>query len=579
MTEGRASVEASQPDLDDTQLLRAARSWLLGACVDLSTCAGLVLLFSGISQLRLPVLGELRWGTYGGCFLPLAACLVFGIRAERSALFMLIERWRPRLDALPAGAMTLLLWASMAVICVGHGVVVFRRHLGFMTGMDLAIYANACRGALYSTMKGDVWIFADHFEPILLLFTPLCRVTSSPAGALLVVQLFAFACGGHGIFALARTQGWSASSAWLASIVYLLFAGTVAPAYYDFHLIALALGLIPWIWYALRARRYRLLLSLGLLSLGLKESAALSLAGFGAYLLCQREPQQRRVGMIFVAAGVTTFLLISNVVFPLFRHGEGTMYYSKYYGHLGSSPSEIIKNVVARPALLVETLFTSAKIKYVLALLLPFLLIHVRKPVLLLPVLPAIAINVLSNDPYLIKSICHYDSEIYPALFAMGVIAFTQAGRFRALWLAVMVVACLGPSPVAVARGIVVNQHHARLRKQLEDYAPHDRSIAAPQAIAAHLTDRKGLYMFDYFGMQDDWSRAEVVLIGFATPMAGIYRWSTLNRTILPEMEKRMRLVFQAPDDPRFRLYETMGRMPTLNAHPVWDPNQFQRVR
>lgn len=563
--------------LDDRES-PASRSWLLGLCVDLGACAGLALLVLGDDQLKLPVLGALHWTSYGRFFLPLAACLVCGVHPRRSALCRLGGWLRPRIEALPSRWQTLLICSSLLVVCTAHGIVVFRRHFAFLTAMDLAIYGNACRGALYSTMKGDVWIFADHFEPLLLLFTPLCRLTS-PAAVLLVVQLLAFACGAYGVFALARKQGWSVAPAWLVCVLYLLFAGNVAAIYYDFHLVTLALGLIPWMWFALQARKYRLLLGLGLLSLGLKESAALSLAGFGAYLLCQREPTERRLGIIFVSAGVASFLLISNVVFPMFRHGEPTMYYQKYYGQLGATPLEILTTVVTRPAVLAETLLAPDKLKYLAALLLPFLLVHLRKPLLLLPVLPAIAINMLSNDHNLTGRACHYESEIYPALFAMSVIAFTQARRARALWLAVMLVVGVGPSPISVARGIVITEHHRRLNRQLEAFAPSERSIATSQAIAAHLTDRKGLYMFDYYGMQDDWRRADVFLIGFPAPTVGIYSWYTLIKRVLPQMEQGMREIFRDPNDPRFRLYEVTASKSPLPSHPIWNPEELKLAR
>jgi hypothetical protein len=276
------------------------------------------------------------------------------------------------------------------------------------------------------------------------------------------------------------------------------------------------------------------------------------------------------MGAALVALGLTSFLLIMSIVFPSFRHGDASMYFHKYYGHLGGSLTDVAQTVLMRPAVLAHTLLEPAKLKYLAALLLPFLLIHVRKPVLLLPALPAILLNLLSNHPSLTSRSFHYEAEIYPALFATSVVAFTQVRRYRALWLSVLLVACVARSPVAMARDIWITEHHRRLARQLTRYAPHDRSIAAPQIIAAHLTDREKLYMFDYFGMEEDWRRAQIVLIGFAGPQMGMYPWHTLYTTILPRMERGMRLVFQDPDDPRFRLYQTTAPKSSLPAVPTW---------
>ena len=549
-------MDASHPQVDAFGV-HALRSWLIGFAIDASTLAGFVILITGRRALDVPLLGVLRWSSYGPLFFPLCVCLVLGVRPTRSSVLVTCDRLRERIDALPERKLRLWVCASIAVVCSAHAVVVFLRHLSFHTGMDLAIYANACRGALYSTMKGDVWIFADHFEPLLLLFTPLCRLTS-PAGALLVVQLVGFALGAYGMYALARLQCWRASSAWLVSVLYLLFAGNVTTITYDFHLLALALGVIPWLWYALQARRYGILLALCLVYLCTKESVALSLMGFGAYLMCQRETRQRWLGAGLAAFGLTSFLLIMGVMFPLFRHGHPSMYFLKYYGHLGGSLSEVVHTVITRPAVLAETLLQPAKLKYLAALLLPFLLIHVRRPVLLLPVLPAILINVLSNDPSLVSRTFHYEAEIYPMLFALGVLAFTRVESDRALWLAVLLVACTGESPIAVARSTEVTEDHRRLQRQLEAYAPHDRSIAAPQMIAAHLTDREKLYMFDYFGMEDDWRRAEVVLVGYTGPNPRHVLVVLVQEPHHPRHAKR-----DAPDLPRSR----RSALPALRDH------------
>jgi uncharacterized membrane protein len=541
--------------------------------VDLSTVVAIALLISGGIRLRdVPLVGTLRWTTYGPLFAPLALCLVFGFRPPHSRVLPALDRLRERVDALPPRTLKRWVRASIAIVCAAHGVVVYLRYFSFRAGMDLAIYANACRGALYSTMKGDVWLFADHFEPALLLFTPLCRVVS-PALALLTVQLFGFAIGAYGIFALARARSWSGSYAWLTCALYLLFSGNVTIVYYDFHLLALTLGLVPWLWYALEVKRYGILVCLGLLYLGLKESVPLSLCGFGAYLLCQREARQRWLGLGVIVLGATSFALIMKVLYPLFRHGEGTMYFLKYYGHLGASMSDVVKTSLTRPAyVLTQTLLQPMKLEYLAAVFLPFVLFPLRRPVFLLPVLPAILINILSNDPHLLSRTYHYEAEIYPALFATGVIALTHNARYRALWLAVLLVAFTPRSPTGVARSNRVTAEHLKLKAQLDAHVPRDRAIAAPQRIATHLTDREKLYMFDYLGMEEDWRRADVVVIAAPGTDMGFYLWDTFIESVFPKMQSGLRLLFEDPEDPRFRLYETTAPKTSLPAQPSWPP-------
>jgi hypothetical protein len=64
--------------------------------------------------------------------------------------------------------------------------------------------------------------------------------------------------------------------------------------------------------------------------------------------------------------------------------------------------------------------------------------------------------------------------------------------------------------------------------------------------------------MFDYWEMEDDWKRAEVVVIGFHGNWLGWYPWETLEKKKLPRMRPYMRELYQDPDDPRFQVYEVL---------------------
>jgi uncharacterized membrane protein len=526
--------------------------------VDACTCLGVLVIATGGIRIRHhPVLGDVNLMFYGPFLLPLAACLVLRFRPEGSRVLPVVDRVRDRIDALDPRILSRWVTASIVLVSLAHTLVVYLRHMSFQTGMDLAIYANACRGALYSTMKGDVWLFADHFEPLLILFTPLCRAIS-PAVALLGVQVLSFGIGAYGTYLLARQQAWSPSLAWLTSLLYLTFSGHVTILYYDFHLLSLTLGVIPWLWYVLQSHRYRWVFALGLFYLGLKESAALSLIGFGAFVILRKKQDGLRVGAAFMIIGVVTFALIMKVVYPAFRSGDETMYFAKYYGHLGNTLGEFISTFVTQPGYFARSLVRPVKVEYMLALLLPFLLFPIRRPIYLLPIAPAVLVNILSNDDNLLARVYHYEAEIYPPLFAMAVLAFSHAPRVRALWLAVMLVFFSAQSPLGIARWTIPSKEQRQLLAQLEKHAPHGRSIAAPQRIAAHLTDREKLYMFDYWGMENDWQRAEVVVIGYHGWYMGYYSWEQFMEEKLPKILPGVREIFVDPADPRFRMYETI---------------------
>jgi uncharacterized membrane protein len=447
--------------------------------------------------------------------------------------------------------------------------VIILRYYTFQSAMDLAIYANACHGALFSTMKGDVWLFADHFEPILLLFTPLCRVFS-PAISLLAVQTIGWGIGAYGIFVLARQQGYRPAMAWLCATLYLNLVGHVTMAYYDFHLLTLTLALVPWIWWAIASERYGLLGLLVLIYLGLKESAALSVAGLGAFLIVTRDRKRRLIGAAFVVLGLVTFVLIMKVVYPAFRGGEGTMYFTKYYGHLGKDLPEFIHTALTRPIYFAYHLLKLPKLRYLAGVLAPFLFFPLRYPLYALPITPALLINMLSNKPSLYSANYHYEAEILPALFAMAVLAFAKK-RLGSFWLVVMLVGFTSSSALAIARWSVPTRAQRWLAEALEEHVPHDRAVAAPQRIAAHLTDRDRLYMFDYWLMEDDWTRADVVVVGYHASSIGWYDWEMLDEVKLVRMAPGLKLTYQSPEDPRFRIFEVLPSAKDLPS--IAEPN------
>jgi hypothetical protein len=215
-------------------------------------------------------------------------------------------------------------------------------------------------------------------------------------------------------------------------------------------------------------------------------------------------------------------------------------------------------------------------LQYLVRLFAPFLFFPVRYPRYFLPVLPAILVNILSNQAAMYGGSFHYEAEIFPALFAMAVIVFAKHTQLRAIWLACVLVMFTSSSPLAVARLSLPTSQQRRLATLLAAHVPRDRAIAAPQRIAAHLTDWTRLYMFDYWQMEDDWKRADIVVVGFHGRSLGWYPWQTLEYEKLPRMLPGLRLLYQDVLDPRFRVFEVLPsakQLPSI-ANPLATPER-----
>ena len=349
---------------------------------------------------------------FGFFFLPLSLILLFSKRSSlksQSAFRKVYQFIQRRLGQSEKKFVFLFL----GVIGLSHLLAVIARHFSFQHKWDLSIYANACGNQMFSSLKGNINLLGDHFEPLMYLLTPLCSVLD-PALTLLSVQVLSFYIGAIGIYFAFRSQKNGKVLSFLFSFAYLQFNYLVGAVYYDFHLLSLAIGLIPWFAYAVFKKKYVLAFWVLLCLLGLKENMSLSLVGMGLFLLFQKKYKE---SLASILVGLLLFAFIMKVVYPHFRGGEETVYFKKYYSHIGSSLGDFLVNALTNPLLIIKTVFTKIKIKYLALVLIPFIAVVLYKPSYLFIIAPSLAINVLSDHDVLVSLQYHYEADIFSVLF------------------------------------------------------------------------------------------------------------------------------------------------------------------
>lgn len=457
---------------------------------------------------------------------------------------------------------------------------VLNRYWSFAGGWDLAIYSQACSHRLFSSLRDETTLMADHFEPILALFVPLCEVIDAPL-VLLSAQMIVFAAGAFGVVRLARLFHWTWPPSILLGFAYMSFPGNRLTVFYDFHPIAFATAIIPWLVFAILRGRVVPTAILACLLISLKESGSLTLAGIGLWCLvhdASRHPdwfsKQRVTGAILGGVGLLSFLLIMTVAFPYFRDGVQSLYFSKYYGYLGSSLSDVAKNVILSPWIVAESLFVPHKMKYLLLVFAPFVAGVLFRPSFILPIVPALLINMLADHPYLASGRFHYEAEIYPWLFCAGVILSRdpvfqrrwenvrrfardrcrlRLATFRIAWLAVLVCFFSGKSLSWYASVYDSSHLHMTMRSYLmKERAQWDRAkVAVFEPLVAHATNVSHLYILER------WRDADWVVIGYPE---GKGSWANtlegIEKTLIKEMERNFELVYVEKLYPTFRVWK-----------------------
>ncbi|MBI1876768.1 MAG: DUF2079 domain-containing protein, partial [Chloroflexi bacterium] len=314
-------------------------------------------------------------------------------------------------------------------------VLAVQQHRTFQTnGLDLGNVDQA----LWNTAQGRFLNFtlmtpiqsrlALHVEPILLLLVPLYWLNLGGPETLLIVQAAVVAIGAWPLYQLSivNYQRSIVNPHYpLSSIHYLLF--TIFPLAYlllptlqsavlfDFHAVTLSPTFLLFGFLALEQRHDRRFVFFGLLALACKEDMPLVTAMLGLYAGLAHG-RWRLAGLV-VGLSAAWFLLAFFLVQPYFAAG-GNIQLDRY-AWLGDSPPEMLRTLLTQPTLVFDHLWYQADLPgYLVALFFPSAFLALFSPLTLLPMLPTLAVNLLSDNPFTWRlEDFHYGAPMAPFLF------------------------------------------------------------------------------------------------------------------------------------------------------------------
>lgn len=352
----------------------------------------------------------------------------------------------------------------------------------------------------------------EHFSPILALLAPLYWIWSD-VRALLIVQTVVIALGAFPVFWLARERLKSDLAGLSFSAAFLLFPALEAANMFDFHAVTLAPSFLLFAFYCMERQRYKMFLLFALLAMACKEEIPLLISMMGFYLTFVK--REWKVGSLTIFGGLVWFLAAVYIVIPHFNT-QGESHFLSYYAYLGDGPLEIAIAIVTNPLLILRTLLTPAKVKYIFDLLLPGAFTSLFSPQTLLLLLPSLAINLLSTYPPMsVLEEFHYAgplvpfviiSSIYGVEFLVRKAALLHLDGQRSLYFfsGLVFLASLlyhhyhGFTPLARHfQAPVVTARH-RLAHQLIALIPPEAAVSAQSNLFPHLSQREAIYLFPY---------------------------------------------------------------------------------
>ena len=292
------------------------------------------------------------------------------------------------------------------------------RHALFQsTVFDLAIFDQAIylisqnQTPFSSLIAINIW--GDHasfiFYPLALLYKIYPDVHW-----LLLVQAVSLALGAWPSWSLARQAGLNNSISWAIACIYLLYPLVFNVNLFDFHPEVIALPALLAAILAARQNKTLWFCAAIVLVLSCKAVLSLTVAAMGLWLLCF--DKKRNCGLIALFLGAGWFLLTAQAVIPYFNQGRELTGIRRYQ-YLGNSVFEIAINLIVKPNLVLERLFSLETFEYLALLLLPVIWwLSPRHLSSLISAVPMLAMNILSDIPAQRDLIHQYSVPILPFL-------------------------------------------------------------------------------------------------------------------------------------------------------------------
>lgn len=353
--------------------------------------------------------------------------------------------------------------------------------------------------------------FAVHVSPIYYLLLPFYCIVPTPA-TLQVLQAAVLASAVIPMWKLGKHHGLSPLMRMLLCFLLLLYPAYAGGTSYDIHENAFLTPLILWLFYGMDRKNGLVTAVFALLTLMVKEDAAVYVAVIALYLLLRSVLRKEKWGMIagtlMLAAALCWFVAVTGY---LATFGDGVMTYRyKNFMYDGSgSLLTVVKAVLLCPMKAVFESVDSEKLEFIGLTLLPIagLPLFTRRYERFLLLIPYVLVNLMSDYQYQHNIFFQYTYGATACLFYMTLVNLAdwkvEPERLLTLTAAVAVAAgCFGvniwPKAVSYPEKCKTYEAYYDSLRSVLDAVPDGASVAATTFYTTHLSQRDELYDIRY---------------------------------------------------------------------------------
>lgn len=353
--------------------------------------------------------------------------------------------------------------------------------------------------------------FAVHVSPIYYLLLPFYCIVPTPA-TLQVLQAAVLASAVIPMWKLGKHHGLSPLMRMLLCFLLLLYPAYAGGTSYDIHENAFLTPLILWLFYGMDRKNGLITAIFALLTLMVKEDAAVYVAVIALYLLLRSVLRKEKWGMfagtMMLAAALGWFVAVTGY---LATFGDGVMTYRyKNFMYDGSgSLVTVVKAVLLCPMKAVFESVDPEKLEFIGLTLLPIaaLPLFTRRYERFLLLIPYVLVNLMSDYQYQHNIFFQYTYGATACLFYMTLVNLAdwkvEPERILTLAAAVAVAAgCFGvrilPKAVSYPEKCKTYAAYYDSLRDVLDVVPDGASVAATTFYTTYLSQRDELYDIRY---------------------------------------------------------------------------------
>lgn len=457
--------------------------------------------------------------------------VIYGWNGEDS--LMPCRRKNSKLAPAIAAAFALLFFAFVSVWTIFRVLTYAAPTFDFGIFSQM-FYQMKTSGLPKTTLERDGLLshFRVHVSPIYYLLLPFYWLCPIPA-MLQLLQAAVLASAVYPAWKLSRKHGCPPFAAVLFCLMLLLYPSYSGGASYDLHENAFLTPLLLWLFYAIDFQKGLRTAVFGILTLMVKEDAAVYTAVIALWLLLQsllRQDTHRRwkitAGSLLFAVSIIWFVLVTGY---LTKYGDGVMTYryNNFMYENSSSLVTVIKAVLLSPMKALYECAEQEKLAFLALTMLPLcgIPLATRKYERFLLLIPYILVNLMSDYRYQHDIFFQYTYGSTACLFYLTLINYADISakirnaflKYTPLLLGTVISGILF-SMVVVPKAVSYPRHYINQREHYKSIAailqliPDHTSVTASAFYTVPLANRDILYDVRYSSKEHLLSTEYVVL-------------------------------------------------------------------